>query len=472
MQQYKKTKIVATLGPATHSVTTLRNMIRAGMNVARINCSHGTQEEYRAQIAMVRSAAQKEKANVAILLDLCGPKIRIGDFADKEITLKKGGTFILTTARVIGNQHIVSINYRALTKEVGRGMLLQLDDGKLTLRIDRVEKEKIHTTVITGGTIRGRRGVNIPDATLSISAITAKDKRDIAFGVMEGVDYFALSFVRHERDVLALRNILMAKKSSAGIIAKIETQGALNRINEIIATARGVMVARGDLAVEIPKEQVPLAQKQIIHLANVAGKTVITATQMLDSMTSSPTPTRAEVGDVANAIFDGTDAIMLSQETAVGIDPVLAVSTMTGIALSTEASELYHSVVVRLRGKATGIVDTLSSAVAQSIIETHAVAVVALTESGFTPRMVSRHKPEAPILALTPIPETQRQLALTYGIIARQTNTVSRIGDALTLARKELIRTKLAKKGDVFLLVAGIPFGLRGGTNTLIIQTV
>lgn len=446
--------------------------MNAGMNVVRINCSHGTHEEYRQQITMVRKAASLEKKNVAILLDLAGPKIRIGDFDTECVTLKKGAPFILTTVKTTGNSERVSVNYSALPKEVKSGMIIKLDDGKLSLRVDRVHQKEIYTTVMVGGVIRGRRGVNIPDAQLSISTITPKDRRDIAFGVVERVDFFALSFVRHERDVLALRKLLAEKKSDAGVIAKIETRGALNRVNEILCVARGVMVARGDLAVEIPKEQVPLAQKEIIHKANIAGKTVITATQMLDSMTTASTPTRAEVGDVANAIFDGTDAIMLSQETAIGVDPVLVVSTMASIAISTEQSPLYHDVVVRLRGEASGIVDAISSAVAQSIVDTNAVAVVALTESGFTPRMVSRHKPDAPILVLTPIMETRRQLALTYGVTALATKNVRTISEALALARKELLHTKLAKRGDIFLLVAGIPFGIRGGTNTLVIQVV
>ena len=472
MHYKKKTKIVATMGPATMGESVIRKMIQAGLNVARINCSHGTHAEYLEQMNVVRSAAKKEKANIAILLDLSGPKIRIGDFVEELVTLKNGQKFTLTTKKIIGDQHKVSVNYKALPREVAHGMHLLLDDGKLSLRVERVRGDAIETIVEIGGTIRGRRGVNIPNAKLSISAITAKDMKDIEFGVEQGVDFFALSFVRHENDVLKLRKILIAKNSDAGIIAKIETQGAMDRIEDIIRVTRGVMVARGDLAVEIPREDVPLAQKRIIRAANIAGKTVITATQMLDSMTTQSTPTRAEIGDVANAIFDGTDAIMLSQETSIGVDPVHVVATMTSIALHTEQSTLYRDEVVRLRGTAEGVVDTVSSAVARSILTSGAVAIVALTESGFTPRMVSRHKPAAPILALTPIEVTHRQLALTYGITANMTKDVHNINDALSLARKELLRTKLAVRGDIFLLVAGIPFGRRGGTNALVIQTV
>ena len=472
MDYQKKTKIVATLGPASSDIFTLRRMIRGGLNVARINCSHGNQAEYAALIATVRAAATKEKVDVAILLDLAGPKIRIGDFATDTVTLKKGHSFTLTTKKITGDEKRASINYPLLPMEVTPGMHLLLDDGKLSLKVVRVKDDEIETQVEIGGIIHSRRGVNIPEGKLSISAITAKDRKDIDFGISQGVDFFALSFVRHESDVLKLRKILTERGCTSGIIAKIETQGAMERISEIIAAARGVMVARGDLAVEIPKEHVPLAQKQIIRAANIAGKTVITATQMLDSMTEHATPTRAEIGDVANAIFDGTDAVMLSQETAIGVDPAHVVATMASIAMHTEQSPLYRDEVTRLRGKATGIVDTLSSAVAQSVTESCSVAVVALTESGFTPRMVSRHKPEAPILALTPITTTYRQLALTYGVTARLTPRVRDVNTAIALARKELMRTKLAKKGDVFLLVAGIPFGKSGGTNSLTIQTV
>ena len=472
MMYNKRTKIVATIGPASSSVGVLRSMIKNGMNVARINCSHGSHEEYRALISAVRTASAEEGANVAILLDLCGPKLRIGDFSTETVTLQKGKQFVLTTEKVVGDGSIVGVNYKKLAQEVREGMAIMLDDGKLVLRVQRVEGDRIMTKVEIGGTIRSRRGMNVPNADLSISAITAKDKKDIEFGIKEKVDFFALSFVRHEKDILALRKMLMTKGSPAGIIAKIETQGAMDRLGEIIEASRGVMVARGDLAVEIAKEEVPLAQKEIIRASNRAGKTVITATQMLDSMTTSSTPTRAEVGDVANAIFDGTDAVMLSQESAMGVDPAHVIETMASIARYTETSILYEESVSRWRDDAEGIVDTISSAVTRSVDESGAKVIVALTESGFTPRMVSRHKPQVPVLALTPNETTHRQLALTYGINSLVTEGVRDIESALALARKELLRTKLAKKGDTFILVFGIPFGHRGGTNTMVIQTV
>jgi pyruvate kinase len=471
MTYMKKTKIVATIGPASDSVGTLRKMIRAGLNVARVNCAHGSHEEWTKRIEAVREASDKEKANVAILLDLSGPKIRTGDFATETVNLKRGQIFVLTTEKIIGDNKKVWVNFARLPKEVRPGMLIMLDDGKLVLRVIRTKGATIETVVDVGGIIRGRRGVNVPAAQLSIATITAKDKRDIDFGVKKGIDLFALSFVRNEKDIIALRKILVGKRSRANIVAKIETQGALDRLEEIVTATDAVMVARGDLAVEIPKEEVPLAQKRIIRSGGRAGKTVITATQMLDSMTTSSTPTRAEIGDVANAIFDGTDAVMLSQESAMGVDPVHVVDTMASIARHTEQSALYHETVQRF-ADCHGTVDTVSSAVARSVSLTGAVAIVALTESGFTPGMVARHKPDVPVLSLTPIGTTHRKLSLNYGIISRITPPVRDIDAALSLARKELVRAKLATKGDTFILVCGMPFGNTGGTNTMVIQTV
>ncbi len=471
MSYIKKTKIVATIGPASDSVATLRKMIRAGLNVARINCAHGGHDEWASRIAAVREAGEREKANIAVLLDLSGPKIRTGDFSTDTVTLKRGHKFILTSEKIVGDDERVSINYSQLPREVRADMRVMLDDGKLVLRVVRVKGAHIETIVEVGGTIRGRRGVNVPAAKLSIATITPKDKRDIDFGVSKGVDLFALSFVRHEKDIVLLRKILAGKRSGASIVAKIETQGAMDRLDEIVAVTDAVMVARGDLAVEIPQEEVPLAQKRIIRAAGREGKTAITATQMLDSMTTNSTPTRAEIGDVANAIFDGTDAVMLSQESAMGVDPVHVVSTMASIAMHTEQSALYQETVQRF-DDAHGIVDTVSTAVTRSVALTRAVAIVALTESGFTPGMVARHKPGVPVLSLTPVDATHRKLSLTYGIISHVTVPVKHMTTALALARKELLRAKLAVKGDTFILVCGMPFGHAGGTNTMVVQVV
>ncbi len=471
MAYIKKTKIVATIGPASEHRQTLRAMLRAGMNVVRVNCAHGDHAEWGRRIETVREAARQEKSNVAILLDLSGPKIRTGDFETETVTLKKGQSFVFTTQKGKGDQHHVWVNYIKFPKEVRPEMDIMLDDGKLVFRVEKTTRNAVHTRVIIGGTIRGRRGVNVPHAHLSISTITAKDKKDIAFGIRAGVDLFALSFVRHEKDIISLRRMLRERHTLAGIVAKIETRGAMERLSEIVKVSDAVMVARGDLAVEIPKEEVPLAQKQIIRAAGDAGKIVITATQMLDSMTTQSTPTRAEVGDVANAIFDGTDAVMLSQESAMGVDPVHVVNTMALIAERTEQSGLYHQSVQRF-SHVEGIVDTVSSAVARAVGLSGAVAIVALSESGFTPGMIARHKPIVPVLALTPRENTHRKLSLTYGVTSHMIQPVEDMHAALRIARQELLRTKMAKKGDTFILVCGMPFGNTGGTNTMVIEKV
>ena len=473
MTHLRKTKIVATIGPSSSDERTLIRMIEAGMNVARINCSHGTHEEYQANIEMVRRAAKKTKIPVAILLDLGGPKIRIGNFAEGKITLKRGAAFTLSTKPIEGTVDKVFINYPKLPQEVQPSMHIRLDDGKVDLEVTSVHGSNVHTKVISGGEIRSRRGVNIPDANLSIQTITPKDLKDVAFGITMDVDFIALSFVRSAKDIMKLRGILMKHGSVAAIIAKIETQHAVEDIDNIIAVTRGIMVARGDLAVEVPKEEVPLIQKMIIRKCNAAGKVVITATQMLDSMESRTTPTRAEVSDVANAIFDGTDAVMLSGESAIGIHPHLAVQTMSHIALKVENSKIYHDDILRLGTFPEGIVDAVSSSVAHIVRAVKAKAIVALTESGFTPRMISRHKPITPIIVYTPVETTYRQLELSYGCYPiLVTSKIRSLAEATKLAQKTLKARGLAKDGDPFVLVAGIPFGNRGGTNTLSVQQV
>ncbi len=473
MSILRKTKIVATIGPSSSDEKTLTHMIEAGMNVARINCSHGTHDEYKANIELIRKVAKRLKMPVAILLDLSGLKIRIGEFTDGRVTLKHGATFVLSTVRIHGDETRVFINYPKIVKEVKPGMHIKLDDGKVDLEVTAVGKDTVTTKVIIGGDIRSRRGVNIPDANLSIATITPKDLKDITFGVEMGVDFIALSFVRTGKDILKLRKILMDRKCTAAIIAKIETQQAVADIDAIIEASRGIMVARGDLAVEIPKEEVPLVQKMIIQKCNAAGKAVITATQMLDSMATHATPTRAEVNDVANAIFDGTDAVMLSQESAIGIHPTLAIQTMSHIALVVEQSDLYQADIMRLETLPKGIVDAVSSSVARTVRNVKSKAIVALSESGFTARIVSRHKPIAPILALTPIEGTYRQLALSYGcypiLIPAPIRTMA---DALSTAKKALDRHHLNRTAGSYVLVAGIPFGVRGGTNTLSVQEI
>lgn len=473
MTHLRKTKIVATIGPSSSDEHTLIRMIEAGMNVARINCSHGTHEEYLKNIETIRRASKKTKVPVAILLDLSGPKIRIGDFIEGSITLEKGAQFTLSTKPIEGTFEHVYINYSKILSEVEPGMHIRLDDGKVDLEVVSIKNTNVHTKVISGGEIRSRRGVNIPEARLSIETIAEKDLKDIAFGIKMDVDFIALSFVRSAKDIMKLRGILMKRKSTAAIIAKIETRQAVEDIDNIIAAARGIMVARGDLAVEVAKEEVPLIQKMIIRKCNAAGKAVITATQMLDSMETHSTPTRAEVNDVANAIFDGTDAVMLSGESAIGIHPHLAIQTMSHIALRVENSKIYHDDILHIGTFPEGVVDAVSSSVAHIVRTVKAKAIVALTESGFTPRIISRHKPIAPILVITSVATTYRQLELSYGCYpVLTTSNIHTLNDAVKQAQKILKTKGLAEEGETFVLVAGVPFGKRGGTNTLSVQHV
>ncbi len=465
----RKTKIVATLGPASSDLATLRRMIAAGMNVARLNFSHGDHESSGALIANVRAAAEAAKQPVAILQDLGGPKIRIGDFTTETVTLKPKQTFTLTTIPGLGTKERVFVSYKKLPTEVKAGASILLNDGKVLLRVTKTTATDIVCTVVNGGTIRGRRGVNVPGAMLSLSAITAKDKRDLAFGLSQGVHFVTLSFVRHAKDIAQLRRLLGEQAQRVGIIAKIETQEAITHLDDIIAAADGVMVARGDLAIEIPRETVPLVQKDIIARCNQAGKPVITATQMLDSMREQAVPTRAEVNDVANAILDGSDAVMLSDETTIGVDPVAAVAAMRAIADTTEGhlppppSPLTH---------AQSISSSIASAIASQAAELDCTAIVALSETGKTGQRIARSRPQQPILLLTPHEHTYYRTLLVRGCWPRLIAGVSTISEAVTLARQELRATKLARSGDRFALGIGTAFGQTGTTNLLVIETV
>lgn len=470
----KQTKIVATLGPASNDPKIIAEMIKSGMNVARINFSHGDHAEHGERIDNARKAAASVGEHIAILQDLCGPKIRIGDFKEGAVMLKKGDSFIITTRKVEGDEKIVSVNLKSLPRDVQAGMTISLEDGNFILKIVKVDGEDIHTKVLSGGRVRSRRGLNVPGGKLSVSAITEKDKKDLAFGVSKGVDLVAFSFVQTAKDIRDARALLKKHNSKALIFAKIETQSAIDNLEEIVAEADGIMIARGDLAVEVPKEDVPLLQKQMIRMCRAAGKPVITATQMLDSMTNNPVPTRAEVADVANAVFDGTDAVMLSQESAVGAHPELVVSTMASIAARAETSEVYSELLAFKTPKEhASATDASTLSAAKSSKQVDAKAIVTLTETGFTARMMARHRPHLPILAITPNEETARALAVSFGVRARAVKAAAKTIDAaITLATTSLTTEKIAKKGDTFVLAAGVPFGKVGGTNMTLIQKI
>jgi pyruvate kinase len=470
----KKTKIVCTIGPATTSEEMLTKLLKAGMNVMRMNFSHGDFAEHQIKVDNLKKAIAKTGIPAAIFQDLGGPKIRTGEFGTESgrVTIKNGQKFILTTEKVIGDETKVHISYAKLPEEAKVGERIMLDDGKKQLLITEIKGKEITTKVIAGGELKGRRGVNLPDTDLTISSLTPKDKADIAFGLKNKVDFFALSFVRRPSDVLELRAILEKAKSKAGIISKIETPQAIEHIDEIIALSDAIMVARGDLAVEIPAEEVPLAQKMMIKKCNEAGKPVITATQMLESMIKSPVPTRAEVSDVANAILDGTDAIMLSEETTLGDFPLESVKMMSNIAKRVERDELHEQLLANGHDNIKGIGESICSSTVKTADRVKARYIVALTKYGYSARMTSRHRSPKPILVVTPDNETYNKATLSFGCFPLKIGTFKSFDDALDHIKPLLIKSKLASKGDKIVVVSGVPFAKAKESNVLMVETL
>ena len=467
----KKTKIVATLGPSSAEVSMIERMLKEGLNVARINMSHGDHASHASVIKNARTASKRAKLPLAILQDLSGPKIRIGDFETEEVTLVNGNSLILTTEACVGTVDRVFVNYPKLPKEVKAGMHIYLNDGKQKLLVEKVTEHAIHTKIIAGGTIRGRRGVNIPDGDLSISSLTPKDKKDLKFGLEQGVDFVTLSFVRHAKDIHELRK-LVGKERKIAIVAKIETKFAIENLEEIVEAADVIMVARGDLAIEMPLEKVPILQKQIIYTANRAGKPVITATQMLDSMRVSVTPTRAEVNDIANAILDGTDAVMLSDETAVGAHPDRVVQIMAQVATEVEQDEFFVERQCQWDFEPETTYDAVSQSIANTASAVDAKAIVAFTESGYTARMVARYRPRVTIFVVTPHQTTFNTSLIIYGCEPILMKGIKNLSDAQKTARSILVNRVQAKKGDTYVIGAGIPFGASGSTNMMVVEQV
>ena len=473
MHPIKKTKIVATIGPATAQDAVMPKLMEAGMNVARLNFSHGDFVEHQRSVDMIRKYSAELGKHIGILQDLSGPKIRIGEFYQERVILTPGDDFILTTEPCTGDEHKAFINYAELPKEVKPGEPILLDDGKKKMEVVRVEGNEIYCKILVGGETKGKRGVNLPGTDIRMSCLTPKDLKDLEFGVKNKVDFMALSFVRKESDVHELRAILKEKGCRARIIVKLETPQAIEHLEVILQAADGAMVARGDLAVEVPMEQVPVLQKRIVKRCRQLGKPVIVATQMLESMIHSPVATRAEVSDVANAILDGTDAVMLSEETTLGEYPVEAVATMTRIALHTEAHYPHRHI---LKSKHTlpenVVVDSITNALANTAEEVGASVIVALTESGFTARMISRHRPGQHIIVLTPNQETLTRMALSFGCYAYTAGGFENVSLVIDEARRILIASGFVQKGERFVLAAGLPFGETGGTNLLMVETV
>ncbi len=462
------TKIVATIGPSSQSKKQLEPLVRAGVSVARLNMSHGDHEYHGQTVQNVRAVEKIVKRPLGILVDLAGPKIRIGDFETSEIELIPGNEFILSIEKIAGTEKKVYINYPAIVTEVKKGMIILLDDGKKALEVTKVTQKEVFTVVKTGGIIKPRRGVNIPGARLSIKTLTEKDEKDVAWAIEHKVDFIALSFVRSVKDVEELRALIAKKKGTQKIIAKIETVEALEEIEEIVKASDAVMVARGDLAIEIGPERVPHEQKKMIELSRTYAKPVITATQMLESMTTRPVPSRAEVSDVANAVFDGTDAVMLSEETAMGQYPLETIEVMSRVLREAEKDEYVRAVSV----DHSTIQNAITSAVAQTAIDTEAKAIIALTETGGTAKLVSRYRISIPIVAVTPYIETGRQLVLSFGVTPKIMTIAKDVEKSAEKVMQTLQKDTQISKGDKLVFSAGVPLGRVGSTNTIMVRNV
>jgi pyruvate kinase len=469
----RRTKIVCTIGPASEDYNILRKLIEKGMNVARLNFSHGDFEEHGARIDNIKRIREELGLPVAILLDTKGPEIRIGKFKNGGVELKEGQTFTLTTDDVIGDETRVSVSYKGLPQDVSKGTQILIDDGLISLRVAEVKEKDIICIVENSGFLGDHKGVNVPGVKLNLPALTQKDIDDIQFGIKKGIDMIAASFVRKAADVLAIRRLLEDNKADhIQIIAKIENREGVENIDEIIKVSDGIMVARGDLGVEIPLEEIPIVQKMIIKKCNEAGKPVITATQMLDSMMRNPRPTRAEVTDVANAILDGTDAIMLSGETAQGKYPVEAFETMARIAEKTEVYVQYKDIVGAGGERNVSITNAISHATCTTARDIGASAIITCTKSGYTARMVSRYRPSSPIIATTPSEQVARKLSIVWGVYPLVTKEVSTTDEMIDVAIESALKAGLIKNGDIVVISAGIPVAMTGTTNMLKVHIV
>lgn len=473
----KNTKIVCTIGPASESVDTLVQLIESGMNVARLNFSHGDHDEHLARINNIREASEKTGRRVAILLDTKGPEIRTNNMKDhKPVTLVKGSEVRVSMTEVEGDETKFSITYTELINDVEKGSHILIDDGLIDLLVTDIDtaNNEIVTEVQNTGVIKDKKGVNVPGVSVQLPGITEKDANDIRFGLENDIDYIAASFVRKPGDVLEIREILEETgNESVQIIPKIENQEGVDNLDDILSVSDGLMVARGDLGVEIPAEQVPVVQKEMIRKCNLAGKPVITATQMLDSMQSNPRPTRAEASDVANAIFDGTDAIMLSGETAAGDYPVEAVQTMNRIALVTEGREEAKTDISSLKPSTEGdMAEAISQSVAYTARSLSVSTIVAATESGHTAKMISKYRPSAKIIALTFSESQARKLVLAWGVEPFVVEKPASTDEMMSLAGTVAKESGYAHDGDTIIISAGVPVGEKGTTNLMKIQVI
>ncbi len=470
----RKTKIICTIGPASESFEKLCELMESGMNVARLNFSHGSHEEHGERIVNIRKASEKTGKTVAILLDTKGPEIRTNDFEGGKAELVMGSEVTITTEEVMGTAEKFSVTYAGLIDDVEVGSQILIDDGLIELEVIGKEGNDIRTKVLNSGTVKNKKGVNVPNVSIKLPGITEKDKKDIIFGIEQGVDFIAASFVRKAADVLEIRELLKEHDAEhIHIMPKIENQEGIDNIDEILAVSDALMIARGDMGVEIPPQEVPLVQKRLIKKCNDLGKPVVTATQMLESMQQNPRPTRAEASDVANAILDGTDAVMLSGETAAGKYPVESVLMQATIAETIEASLDYRS-ILKKRTKATepSITNAIGQSVAYTAASLDVSAIVTATESGYTARAISKYRPEAPIIAVTSDAGTQRRLAVSWGVQAIVAPKATSTDDMIVRSVDAVKEAGIIKDGETIVLTAGIPFGTRGTTNMMKVQIV
>jgi pyruvate kinase len=464
----KRTKIIATIGPAASSSTTIAKLIRAGMDAARLNFSHGDWNDHTSRIRLIRQEADKAGKQIAIIQDLQGPKLRVGIMKDDAVTLKRGDAISLITRKVLGTNQAIPVTYPRLESDLKTGDIVLLDDGRLELKVIKKSRGDLRCKVVRGGVLRSHKGVNLPGVNLSLPSLTHKDKADLRFGIAQGVDYIALSFVRTANDISATRLFLKAHGADIPIIAKIERAEAIQNLNEIIDTADGIMVARGDLGVEMSPEQVPLLQKKIIEACNKAERPVITATQMLESMIENPQPTRAEASDVANAILDGTDCVMLSGETAMGKYPIQAVEVMARIAMQAETSLS----PIPPDSDISGPDESVAHAACRAAEEQQAQAIVTFTQSGSTALLVSKHRPKMRIIAPTPFELVARKMSLYWGVTPIILKTKRTTDHMIASVERAMHFGRLVRRHDLIVITAGVPIGVAGSTNMMKIHRV
>lgn len=472
----RKTKIISTIGPASESVDILQKLIESGLDVARLNFSHGDFDEHGDRIQHIKDAAEKSGKTIAILLDTKGPEIRTGTFKNGEAEIAQGDTVYVSMNEIVGTAERFSITYPGLIDDVVKGSKILLDDGLIELEITDIDKKnkELKTKALNTGIVKDKKGVNVPNVKVNLPGITEKDANDIEFGIKHDVDFIAASFVRRPSDVLEIKELLEQHDAThIQIIPKIENQEGIDNIDEILEVSDGIMVARGDLGVEIPAEDVPLVQKELIHKCNTAGKPVITATQMLDSMERNPRPTRAEASDVANAIIDGTDAIMLSGETAAGQYPIESVATMNNIALKTETAMDHRQILTdRSKNVDMTITDAISQSVTHTAMNLGVSAIITSTESGHTARMISKYRPKAPIVAVTVSERVNRQLSLVWGVQATMGSRANSTDEMLEIAIDCGLKSKLFQRGSRVIITAGVPVGESGTTNLLKVHVI